>query len=275
MSGYDSFRAKRRESDYIMPVWLPFLPIIISIIGEVLIAILYLATLITTVSTVSEINSTMITNGTIISTPVTTTPPSAFPSIISVVGILLVPYLLLGIVSSALIGYVIYRLLKRYNDHAMRVKGMFNSANFDGRLNGAIGEMGKLQKRDPTEWAVIIGVLGVIPFLSIISLILIAYIFHSLNKDFYRLEYIENNAYVQLGWKGERYKKMPDRSTILYIVLTIVTLGIFGLYWVYTIAQDPNEHFREDWRIEDSITPPGPETAKPSPGGQPNASGPS
>ena len=267
MSTFESFKAKRKESDYIMPLWLAFLPIIIGIVGGVIIAIFYAVAFLSSVSMISGFNSTLITNGTIVTTPVTTT-ASTIPSIYSIIGIFLVPSILMGVIYYVIIGYVIYRLIKRYNDHVIRVRGLFNSANFDGRLNGAIGEMEMLQKKDPMEWAVIIGVLGIIPFLSIISLILGAYIFHSLNKDFYRLEYIENNAYVQLGWKGERYNKIPNRSTILYIVLTIVTLGLFGLYWVYTIVQDPNEHFKEDWRIEDSITPPSAESVKPTTGAE-------
>ena len=33
---------------------------------------------------------------------------------------------------------------------------------------------------------------------------------------------------------------VQERNLALYIILTIVTGGIFGLYWVYTLNEDTN-----------------------------------
>ncbi|MDG6931750.1 MAG: DUF4234 domain-containing protein [Nitrososphaerota archaeon] len=252
MSTYNELKEKRRESDYIMPMWLAFLPIIIGFIGSILIAILTLSVFFyvhpapTAVTITPAINSTVTVS----------TASSTVPSFLGLFAAIMIPDIIMGLLVYVTFAYIIYRLIKRFNDHSSRVRGLLNMRNADKGLSGALGEIEGLPRRDPTEWAVIIGVLGIIPAVSIIASILTLYVFHSLNKDFYKLEHIENNAYRQLGWKGERYHTVPDRSTALYIILTIITLGIFFLYWVYTVANDPNEHFREDWKIEDQVFQP-------------------
>lgn len=247
MNDYQSIKMKRIETDYIMPMWLPFLPIIVSFVGGIVAASLLIAYS-AFYFTVPASNTT----STIVSTP---TIYSTYYGL----GLLLAPFMIIvytiGAISAALMGYVIYRLIKRFNDHALRMKSLFGSVNQDGRENQVISEIDSLPRRDPAEWAIIIAIFSIIPFLSIVSAILIFYIFHSLNKDFVKIERAENNGFIQMGWKGDRYFKMVDRSTVLYIVLTIITFGIFMLYWIYTVAKDPNEHFKEDWKIEDSITP--------------------
>ncbi len=36
---------------------------------------------------------------------------------------------------------------------------------------------------------------------------------------------------------------LPRRRYGLYIFLSIITLGIFGIYWAYILFRDPNQHF--------------------------------
>ncbi|MEM1713372.1 MAG: DUF4234 domain-containing protein [Desulfurococcaceae archaeon] len=47
----------------------------------------------------------------------------------------------------------------------------------------------------------------------------------------------------------EEFNIVPDRSTLLYLILTIVT-GIFLIYWVYTLTKDPNKHFESHSVLE-------------------------
>lgn len=37
-----------------------------------------------------------------------------------------------------------------------------------------------------------------------------------------------------------------DRSIVMYIILTIITLGIYGYYFIYKLAQDVNEMCKDD-----------------------------
>ncbi|MDG6994277.1 MAG: DUF4234 domain-containing protein [Nitrososphaerota archaeon] len=49
------------------------------------------------------------------------------------------------------------------------------------------------------------------------------------------------------------WKALPSRSFILYLILDIVTLGLFGFYWYYVLIKDFNDHFKAQWQLEDSI----------------------
>ncbi|MGC8557799.1 MAG: DUF4234 domain-containing protein [Nitrososphaeria archaeon] len=246
MSDYKSISKRRSETDYIMPLWLPFLPIIIGFIGGIVAGVLLIFYAYSLPPTALNGSSATIPTATQMAVP-------------NYLGLIFAPFMIIVYVisaaSAALMGYVIYRLIKRFNDHALRMKALFGSVNQDGRENQVISEIDSIPRRDPAEWAILIAVFSIIPFLSIVAAVLTFYIFHSLNKDFVKIERAENNGFMQIGWKGDRYFKMVDRSTALYIVLSIITGGIFMLYWIYTVAKDPNEHFKEDWRIEDSITP--------------------
>ena len=60
-----------------------------------------------------------------------------------------------------------------------------------------------------------------------------------------------------LSKKGISFTTTPTnplrrRSYGLYIFLSIITLGIFALYWAYVIFRDPNQHFdtHDSWESE-------------------------
>jgi Domain of unknown function (DUF4234) len=50
-----------------------------------------------------------------------------------------------------------------------------------------------------------------------------------------------------------RNPPIPDRSFALYFILSLITGSIFGVYWVYVLVSDPNNHFRQQMAIEDTI----------------------
>jgi len=52
---------------------------------------------------------------------------------------------------------------------------------------------------------------------------------------------------IGISLPRETYR-IPQRSFALYFILTIITLGIFGIYWEYVLFKDFNDHF-EDHRI--------------------------
>jgi hypothetical protein len=90
------------------------------------------------------------------------------------------------------------------------------------------------------------------------------YVFHNLNKDFVAhsrdekilLMYLNDGVKdygVGMTRHPDEFKTVPNRSTFLYIVLSIVTLGIFELYWIYTLTVDPNEHFKSHGVFDEEI----------------------
>ncbi len=64
---------------------------------------------------------------------------------------------------------------------------------------------------------------------------------------------------VSLAMAGLAVGTLPDhavlerRSFWLYFVLSIITLGIFVIFWWYVLLKDPNEHFKKQWEFEDEL----------------------
>ncbi|WNZ28563.1 MAG: DUF4234 domain-containing protein [Candidatus Bathyarchaeota archaeon] len=95
-----------------------------------------------------------------------------------------------------------------------------------------------------------------IPFLSL-------YVYYFLVSDFYKHEQLENSFWEQsriaLNQLGitfsvpQRAKPMDNRSFVLYLILTIVTTGLFGAYWFYVLLNDPNQHFEYHKRVETQL----------------------
>lgn len=96
----------------------------------------------------------------------------------------------------------------------------------------------------------------------LVNIIAILYIFYFLTGDFYKHERWEDGmlsdierALSTLGvqFVFHRNDAIPHRSYVLYIVLTIFTLGIFGLYWEYVLITGPNNHFTNHAIFEPAI----------------------
>ena len=98
---------------------------------------------------------------------------------------------------------------------------------------------------------------GLLPLLAVL------YVYYFLMKDFYRHERREDQfirdllgAFAISGLNVSlpyRNPPLPERSLALYLVLSVVTVGFFWVYWVYVLLNDPNNHFRQQMLIEDTI----------------------
>lgn len=87
------------------------------------------------------------------------------------------------------------------------------------------------------------------------------YVLYFLMKDIYehhrKIVIFEENTRNALNKLGKSvvvpsWKTLPDRNFILYLVLSCC-VPFFGLYWMYTIIKDYNEHFKTQWKFEDQI----------------------
>jgi len=217
---------RRVDTDYIMPIWLPFLPSVLVLVGMLALipAILMWRRA-----------------------------PLGFLGGISA----LIGLTALGMVIGI---YVIYKWIKRRNDHFSRqimlMRSVIGVLRELSRMRGGVADAEiALLERDLREaeleeveksailWVILTLVIGIIWY----------YVAHFLNEDFHKHEVREdrmissiNRALEALGLpRVEFYRtySIPARNTILYIILTLVTMGIFGLYWMYTLTKDPNEHF--------------------------------
>ena len=163
-----------------------------------------------------------------------------------------------------------YLLVKRYNMHITRQH--FLSENIISKIHslaekkGVDGEASlvsikktgmdaneKEPKKDPVLWAVLS---AFIPFVS-------WYVYYFLMKDFYSHEHREDGYWDSLKSVlknlgvdfsvPSRIGVIPNRSFPLYLMLTIATVGLFGIYWVYILLKDPNEHFKYHVQVEKQL----------------------
>ncbi|MEM2856409.1 MAG: DUF4234 domain-containing protein [Candidatus Nitrosocaldaceae archaeon] len=83
------------------------------------------------------------------------------------------------------------------------------------------------------------------------------YIYHFMNKDMIRHSEKERLLLIEMidSIKNRDpyftksildHHEIKDRSTFIYIILSIITLGFFSIYWAYAITKDYNEHIRKD-----------------------------
>ncbi len=222
-------RIREREEDYVMPVYLPYLPAILGIISIPIIVIS---------AVLGFDNIGFFASGMV------------FVAILGIAG--------------AIIGlFVLYKWIDRRNGHFKRVQLLYeNLLDFLSgkgseedirRARRSLREMeSESDKKNPVLWIILAIVFWPIWF----------YIFHFLTKDFFDHQKRENFVFEDIGKAIESaggefsfrgYDTIENRNTILYIVLTIITLGLFGLYWIYVITKDPNKHFKESARVESRL----------------------
>lgn len=231
---------KRDYTDYIMPLWLPFLPLLLTIGSTI-----WIIALISFYESFDRYSYHFM----------------RYPNVLEAYIVIATVIAIIGVAINV---YVVYKWVWRRNEHFKRQRMLFNAIKDFLKKKGF--NVGKLElicmemdveesEKNPFFWALV-------QFIPYVGGILLIYVYHFLNKDFYRHE-IREDQYISalseiLSEKGFdfhyiRYNKIPDRSTIVYLVLTFVTLGIFSLYWVYTLTKDPNNHFVEHKRWEDSL----------------------
>lgn len=172
---------------------------------------------------------------------------------------------LLSIITFGIYGvYVLYRLLDRREQHFERMASLRGHllgvleeavavASGTGSLEPELDELKVLDvdatgrdrygEKTPVLWLVLGLLTGVTNF----------YVYYFLNDDFHAHEANEqafmlkaSRLMEQLGmdWEVPLTKTtIPERSFVKYLLLTIGTLGLFGVYWWYTLITDANRHF--------------------------------
>ncbi len=205
-----------------------------------------------------------------IADPYASNPSNAFIAVI-VIGFLL------QMIYTVMLCYLVYHLVLRMDDHFER-DGLFRkglmefidassmSKNVDTNverwtmntidMNSSIKE----GKKGAITWAMLTGIFSFIPVVGILFLL---YVMHFLtdsliDHDFNQLNFNRqvNGALAKLGKPivaSGSWTHTPRRSTSLYVILTIVTLGFFLPYWWFVAIKDWNIHFQNQWRSEDEV----------------------
>jgi len=63
-----------------------------------------------------------------------------------------------------------------------------------------------------------------------------------------------NNLFEKLNIsKAEWLERFGEREVLLYALITILTLGLFQIYWFYAVTKDQNEHFDIHIKFEEDV----------------------
>jgi len=264
----EEYMNRRIFTGYIMPVWLPFIPVLLIIIGILFFTVVFIATSpnINAFDSYSYTSSYPQPYSTHSTYPYSHSSADAIDEL-GVVAILLLFFIMLA--GLALNIYVIYKWVSRRNEHFKRQRLLFRAIigylrakspkgegtlNQLNRLESLLNEIeAEEEEKNAVLWALI-------QFVPYVGGILLLYVYHFLNKDFWKHERREDHFLdVVSSILGNESHFLydsacvPNRNTVLYVVLSIVTLGFFGLYWVYTLTKDPNEHFKRHVRWETQL----------------------
>ena len=204
---------------------------------------------------------------------------------------LLVAYAVSAFIISVVNALLLYRLVKRRNAHFMRELFLYEDLARVAREAAAkkgidasvsLNNLERLKRdssidervRDPVLWsAILVFAAGAtIPSftsisgfngIAIVSIFAEYYVYYFLMKEWFRHErredyflYEFSRIMAALGVNVAppvRAQHIPDRSFVVYLILTIFTVGFYGVYWVYVLLSDPNNHFRYQAMVEDAV----------------------
>lgn len=187
-----------------------------------------------------------------------------------VLGGLFLIFQLVGFVAQILFAYMLYKLVNRRNKHFQRQLFLYDDlTNMAKELAAKKGvdialslnnmqrttQEGRYEETEKSAalWAIVTFFIGITGL----------YVYYFLMKDFYKHERREdmflddlNRSLLAAGVTvnlPRRTLPIPDRSFVLYLILSIVTLGVFAVYWLYVLLTDPNGHFRQQAMTEDTV----------------------
>jgi len=138
---------------------------------------------------------------------------------------------------------MIYLLVDRRNKHFKRQKEL-EALLIAYFKNGKIAETRDCEcgpiRRNPLLWSLSI--------ILILPVFLIAYL---LSKDL--ILHAKRQQEFFEGLIGEKSFKAPTINLKNCVLITVFTLGLGLIYWLYKIFNCYNYHFKEQWMMEDKI----------------------
>ncbi len=185
------------------------------------------------------------------------------------------PLALVGsLIFEILVIILLYKLLKRNENHFkretilraalvnyLREKG--NETYKTQMIGAQLGTMESINQeaafREKDHNVILLIILLIIPIVSFFAMLYVLYI---LTKEPFghdqRWHAYSQNAQAaaqQIGMNVmmPSWKTLNERSYLLYIILTLFTLGLFAIYWVYILVTDMNEHMETQWQFEDQL----------------------
>ncbi len=173
------------------------------------------------------------------------------------------------VVYIALVAYPWYLMIKRRSEHFKRdhllMSGIteylsqksseknINMAQELATLNSITAEANSQEDdKSPVIYTIVA---------LIVPVIGMYYVLYFLMKDIYahhqRIAVFMQYSQMGLNKMGKNvvvpsWKTLPERSFLLYFILACIC-SPFGIYWMYTLIKDYNDHFKNQWQFEDQI----------------------
>ncbi|MDW5563780.1 MAG: zinc ribbon domain-containing protein [Methanomassiliicoccus sp.] len=178
------------------------------------------------------------------------------------------------IVAVILIAFLIFRLLKRRNEHMARESALrreiMDFFRFRGEEKG-IGHLtdpyvqamqafdhGSLMHEEPQS-ALLWTILCLIPGINIVAIVLTLFWLTDFapghDRRFYGFVQNVNFAASQIGMgplMPSAWKSISERSYVLYLIVSVL-LPVFAIWWFYVLIKDLNDHFDNEWQFEDML----------------------
>jgi hypothetical protein len=180
---------------------------------------------------------------------------------------------LLTVITCGIYGlYIFYKLMERRDLHLARMANMVNTsvallkekAAQSGRYEQIGPELSQLEMiqremydQSRERGAVLWLVLGILT--GICTLIGYYFIMDDLARhDQLEAQYftLMSAALAKMGLSAQTSQaspNMPDRNFAVYLILSVVTCGIFSFYWIYALVDDGNNHVEAQVQWEDFI----------------------
>jgi hypothetical protein len=181
--------------------------------------------------------------------------------------------IILTIVTCGIYGlYIFYKLMERRDLHFARMANVVNTsvamikekAAATGKSELISQDMAQLEmvqsemyEQSRERGAVLWLVLGILTGICTI----IGYYF--IMDDFARHDQLEASYFTlmsdiltKLGLSAQASQAaptMPERNFVTFLLLSIVTCGIYGFYWIYVMVLDGNNHVEAQVQWEDYI----------------------
>lgn len=184
------------------------------------------------------------------------------------------------IIALVIFGILAYMLVERQNEHFQReaqlrmgvlsyLRAAAGSPEREASMAVEIATINSLQVQavqaerphSAIGWALFV-VLGF--WIPVVNLVMLLYLFYFLMENISSHDVRWNMFWQQTGSAMNKLGHntdprmwytavLPHRSFALYLVLSIITFGLFAFYWGYILIKDPNDHFRSQAYYEDLL----------------------
>ena len=173
--------------------------------------------------------------------------------------------ILIGILFVVIEIYVFYRWLDARNKHFNRSREFYHAVaeylnekvSGEARdkiqeFKGSVDALWNMKRREigSIVWAILAAIFSLGMYL-LIHITIDYYIHRKLEEE---VSIKLNDVFTALGLEKAEWREVfEEREVLLYALLTLLTLGLFQIYWYYVISKDQNEHFDTHSRFEEQV----------------------